>query len=240
MSETKHPLGGYEERLLGELRALVDERAAGNSAVRPGIHERNGGAGRLGRRSWPALGGVAAAATAATGLIVFAGGDGAEAAYAVEPHADGSITVEIRELRDAQGLENKLRAAGVPAEVDYLPAGMACREPRFRQAGQGALSGGLGQRGDGSAFFTLERNNLRAGQTLVITTSTAPGAEGAQPAFSIGMAVAEGPVAPCDPVAAPPERSSAPPGGQSVTGGQSATGGRGSVGVERGVESGGK
>ena len=233
MNQTERPLGGYEERLLGELRALVEERAADDAAVQPSIHGRAGGPWRPGAPSWrPALGGVAAAAAAATGVMVFAGGDGARAAYAVEPHPDGSITVEIRELRDAAGLESKLRAAGVPAEVDYLPMGKACREPRSRQPTRGPSNGGLATREDGSVVFTLDRNSVRPGQTLLVTT------QGDRSLGSIGMSIAEGPVEPCVPVDAPAEPAS--PEGSSPNGGKSATGGQPAQPATRGPEAGAK
>ena len=52
-------------------------------------------------------------------------GDGTSSAYAVESQPDGAVTVSIRSLSDAAGLQRKLRAAGVPAVVDYVPGGQA-------------------------------------------------------------------------------------------------------------------
>ncbi len=41
------------------------------------------------------------------------------AAWTVDRHADGSIRVTIRELRDPAGLQHRLRADGVPASVTF-------------------------------------------------------------------------------------------------------------------------
>ena len=124
MTTEQHERDTYEERLLSELRAYVAERPRSGTPV---AVER--------RRRLPkvALAGVAAAAVAG-GVVVATGGDTASAAYAVEPQGDGSVTVEIRKLEDAEGLQSKLREAGVPAVVKYLPIGKSCKEGWFEPA----------------------------------------------------------------------------------------------------------
>jgi hypothetical protein len=135
------------------------------------------------------------------------------------------VTVEISRLEDAAGLERELRAAGVPAEVDYLPLEQTCREPRFEPAPERplALLGGLaipmtvGAVSTGPTelerqlremlSFTLrtgEAGDLRPGETLVITSRQGrhPRADPPQTMTSIALAIATGDVAPCDPVAA--------------------------------------
>ena len=42
------------------------------------------------------------------------------AAWTVTKHADGTITVTVRQLRDPKGLQDKLRADGVPASVTFF------------------------------------------------------------------------------------------------------------------------
>ena len=121
------------------------------------------------------------------------GGDPAAPAYAVQPHGDGSVTVTINGLRDADGLERALRDEGVRAVVDYLPAGATCAPGRFRPAAAGeAGRSQLRQGADGSVSFTIDRGTVAPGATLVIESS---GGDGGPTTMSI--AVADGDVGPC-------------------------------------------
>jgi hypothetical protein len=202
MIQDEKPRSGYQERLLGELRALAERNAAEAPAAR-----RRGG---IASRPKLALAGVAGSACVASAVFAFAGSDDGSTAYAVVPHDDGSVTVEISKLQDAAELERELREAGVPAEVDYLPLGQMCQEGRFKPAPAGGRSSlGMSEVADGGPVtFTVGANNLRPGQTLVITSS---GGE-QQGATSVTTAVAQGEVAPCEPVAAPalPDAGGAP------------------------------
>jgi len=144
------------------------------------------------------LAGAGVAVAAATAVLL-SGGDPTTPAYAVEARADGTVTVEIHSLRDADGLERKLRAAGVPAVVDYLPEGKTCAAGRYRAPAPGPASGrgrhtvGSGVSDAGPATFTIDRETLRRGQTLVVESSVGT-------ATTVGVAIAEGPVGPCVPV----------------------------------------
>jgi hypothetical protein len=102
----------FEDRLLEQLRRVVAERPIPAAP----IHPRRG-------RTRLALAGGAVAAAATAVAIVASSGDVTPSAYAVQPRPDGAVTVHIRSLRDADGLEHSLRAAGIPAVVDYVPAG---------------------------------------------------------------------------------------------------------------------
>jgi hypothetical protein len=111
----------FEERLLVELRHEVTARPEPTTPRR----------GRL-----IALGATALAAIAAAIAVALGGGS---AAYAVEPGANGQVTVKIHDLTDAAGLQQKLRDAGVPAVVNYggdAPAGCGAGAPP-PQAGAG-------------------------------------------------------------------------------------------------------
>jgi hypothetical protein len=71
--------------------------------------------------------GLAAAAGGAVALVGLPGapnhgGTPAAAAWAVTPNADGSVSVVINEYRDAAGLQAKLRAAGLRANVTAAPS----------------------------------------------------------------------------------------------------------------------
>jgi hypothetical protein len=177
----------FEDRLLDELRTVVAARPAPEavSAAPP-------------RRLRLALATGAVAATA-VGVVVISGGDSAAPAYAVEQQPDGSVTVEIRSLRDAAGLQEKLRAAGIPAVVDYTPAGKMCRAPRGRPATVvRRKSIRIAVREGRTTTFTISRGSVGPGQTLVIMSSMGSGAS------SLGTELVEGPVATCELVDAPP------------------------------------
>ena len=102
----------FEDRLLDQLQEIVAARPA------PAVVTR-----RRPQRRRLALAGVSVAAATAAAVLVATGSDVTPSAYAVQPRADGSVTVHIRGLEDAKGLERSLRAAGVPAVVDYAAAG---------------------------------------------------------------------------------------------------------------------
>ncbi len=207
----RHPTAGFEDRLLGGLRALVAERgaaAAAKTEASTGTSARRRGP-RLTLALVPAGAAVAAAATAA--LIVPASDGDTPAAYAVEPQPKGMVNVEIRGLEDAKGLEEALRDAGIPASVTYLPTGMACKEPRFRPAPPRddrtvVLIGHVDTSGPGREgvpiAFRISRDAVGPGQTLLITAS--PEAEGS----AVRAEIAERSVAPCKPVLAPPNGDS--------------------------------
>lgn len=108
MTTTTH----FEDRLLQQLRQIVAENPD------PGVA---GAAQRAPRRTRLALAGAGVAAASAV-AIVATSSDVTPSAYAVQPRADGSVSVRIRSLSDAAGLQRSLRDAGVPAVVDYTPA----------------------------------------------------------------------------------------------------------------------
>lgn len=183
----------FEDRLLVELREVVAERPAPSAAPPP----------RRRRRPTPrlVLTGAATAAVAAGALIVALGGDSTAPAFAVERQADGNVTVTIHRLSDADDLQRQLRAAGIPAVVDYTPPGKACRQPRgaapSRDDGAGKATSAIETRGDGSMTFTIARGSVGPGETLVVSTS------GGADASTVGMQIVDGPVSPCQLVEAP-------------------------------------
>lgn len=100
----------FEDRLLTELVQRV--------AANPGPAARRP---RRGRLVLAGTGGTAVVAAAAA--VALSGG---ASAYAVESSGNGSVTVHIRDLSDASGLQRELRAAGVPAVVKYGAAEPGC------------------------------------------------------------------------------------------------------------------
>ncbi|MCP2167437.1 hypothetical protein [Goodfellowiella coeruleoviolacea] len=196
MTPTRSPRVRFEDRLLAELKQVVVERA--DLAPEP-TAEATPTPTRPARRTPRLAVATGVGALGVAGAVVLPAVLGGTAAYAVEANADGTIHVEIKEIRDAAGLEAALEKAGIPAEVDFLPDGKTCAGPRFTPAQGGPLS--LGVHGGPSAqalTFTLRLGDFQRDQTLVIT------AAGQQDLSRVDVGVAQGPVAPCQEVDAPP------------------------------------
>jgi hypothetical protein len=141
----QQPGGGFEQRLLARLKAVVAERgaAAERSEAKEAAADKPPWR-RLGPRL--ALGVAVAVAAVATALIVGAGGDNASKAFAVVPREGGGVTIKIYSLGEASGLERALEDAGIKAQVTWLPAGKVCREPHYKHSdlhlpGGGTLGG---------------------------------------------------------------------------------------------------
>jgi hypothetical protein len=206
MNGPEIPETGFARRLRAELKSVVAERGA-EQAARAGASDPP--ARTTWRRRGPRIGlaGAAVVSVAAVALILSAGGGATPTAFAVETQPEGKISVEVSSLEDPTGLEAALEEAGVSASVSYLETGMRCKEPRFQAAsadGQALVAGpgsliSPSMGGDGPITFTIDRTEVEAGQTLVIAAWPRPGAllGGAE------MSVAEGTVAPCEPVPAP-------------------------------------
>ena len=111
-------LNPFEQRLLHDLRAVV----AANPEPEPGSAK---GRARPARQR-VALGGALAGVTTLAATAVLSGGT--SLAYAVDKNADGNVTVTIHSLQDPAGLESRLLAVGVRADVTYLPTGKVCRQ----------------------------------------------------------------------------------------------------------------
>jgi hypothetical protein len=214
----------FEERLLTRLQAVAAERgAAAAEAEAAWVQPPRRRAPRL------ALGAAVAAAAVTAGLIVSAGGDNAPAAYAVESQADGGVNIEIYELSDSGGLEGALAEAGIPAQVNYLPAGMVCREPHFTPSktiaspeGTGKFFRSFGMGGPNPITITIgdgfeephqgeltegERSNIHfdpsefgPDETLILSGFPAPYHGDPTGGSVVQVQIAEGEVGPCDPV----------------------------------------
>ncbi len=200
----------FEERLLAQLRVVVRERSELPAFQAPASATATDG------RSWGlgprlALGGAGVAAVAAAVLVISSGTGDTPSAFAVEPQSGGDVRVEISSLSEAKQLETALDQAGVSSKIEYLEAGKACEEGRFAQAkptpgNRIDVRIEIRQTSSGTTF-TVNRNAVGPGQTLVVTASpTAEGTPG-----PVGAQIAEGAIGPCVPVAASP--TSEPPSG---------------------------
>jgi hypothetical protein len=203
MNTKQRGLHGFEQRLLDELTGMIVRERPGPASPRATqARTRRAGLGRS--RRLTLAGGIAvvsALALAAELPFVDGGsgptGVGPRAAYAVTANVDGTVTVDINALRDAKGLERKLRQAGIPAVVQYLPPGNACSEEAFTlvtpdKSGAGAIK----TREDGSLRFEIDKSSLQPNQTLFIyTQDRAPNQQDGQPrepASSLGFSLVDG------------------------------------------------
>jgi hypothetical protein len=161
----QHSLGGFEERLLRELRQVVADGPRLRSVPDPPTRSSR----HFGRTLPLAIAGVAAAALAifvASGLLL-SGGEPSKA-WAVDRNLNGTVTVRIESLSDAAGLERKLNEVGVPALVQYIPPGKTCAGGEL-QPPPGAVTQ---QRGDPSAPPTGGVYGLQQGRGTVTVTQT--------------------------------------------------------------------
>ncbi|HVY97359.1 MAG TPA: hypothetical protein VHA54_10415 [Solirubrobacterales bacterium] len=154
MTEQQNRGKDFEERLLSRLKAVVAERGAAEASSATAPPSSTGP-----RRHRPlrlALAGAAALAVAAVVLIVSSGGGSTSKAFAVEPQAGGGVTIRVYSLEDPAGLERALRRAGIPAQVNWLPAGTTCRErhlePSTVKTSMGGRMGGFEMGGRGPAM----------------------------------------------------------------------------------------
>lgn len=177
---TTPELDPFETKLLGELRTVVDERAAKQSTTAP-----------IWRRS-------AVAVAASVGLVgvISAGLMGQTSpAYALE-NDGGEITVKINRLESAEQLEADLAALGINAVVDYTPTGTLCAPGRFTPAdtaGNGVVTSTSDVADGDSLSFSADM--IGPGQTLVIETMWPSEDE-----WAMGLGIAEGEVGECTPV----------------------------------------
>jgi len=139
-----------------DLITLVREQHAGVEMTTPVEQIIVRGRALRARRRIPglaagALAVAAAAALAVTALLPASHRPGPQppaqlAAWTVTKQADGTITVTVRQLRDPQGLQRRLRADGVPASVTFFGhEPRACqRYPRMSAALMAEVFGGHG------------------------------------------------------------------------------------------------
>ncbi|MEU4836494.1 hypothetical protein [Streptosporangium sp. NPDC023615] len=181
-----------------EARALL----AAITSQEPGTARRT--RGRVLRR--PALGlaaSVVLAAGAVVGPSLLGNGSAVSSSWAVTKAADGKVTIQVRDFRDAPGLERRLRDLHVPAVVDYVPWGWTCRAPRgtpVRDVPPGLYSVPENIPGEEEGWqMRIDTTLFKAGQTFVWTISAPSDGAGS----STGTYLMEGPVASCDPVPRP-------------------------------------
>ena len=128
MTSNRERLGGFEEKLLGELKTLVAQR---------GTEQSGPARARIPLWRRPRVVSALFASALAIGVIGIALlGDvstapPAMAAFDVRANDDGTVTVTIYRFDDADGLEEQLAEYGVPANVAYAPIGERCQVDRY-------------------------------------------------------------------------------------------------------------
>ncbi|MET7338742.1 hypothetical protein [Nonomuraea sp. NPDC005650] len=112
-------------------RAAEPERAHPSPAITAAA-PRHGPSPLLRRRllAGAAVAGIAAAAVVAAPLV----SGSRNAAYAVVKKSDGTVQVTVKEFRDPDGLEAKLEAEGIRADVTFTEADKQCARGRFAGA----------------------------------------------------------------------------------------------------------
>lgn len=152
MKEDRKPDGNFEERLLDELKALVERRGAEQEAAT----ESAARSPRWRHAPRLALGAFAVLAAAVAVLVFNSGGGNTPKAFAVEPQEGGGVMIAVFSPEDATGLEGALAEAGIRSQVTWLPVGMTCREPRYTpsnvESPAGGSIGGLNMGGPGEAM----------------------------------------------------------------------------------------
>ncbi|NUW40852.1 hypothetical protein [Nonomuraea rhodomycinica] len=177
----------FEEQLLMDLKA---EMTARNERSR-----------RVGRRL---LAGAAVAAVAAVTAVAVPLLTGAEPAYAVSKNANGTITVELKEFRDADQLEQDLKELGVTADVTYLKPYTKCQNDRGELVGGGYDTPEEWRESvhykvarPGPKSFLIDPRYVGKGQTVALEFTENPkGPVKSQ----LNATVIQGPVEPCVPV----------------------------------------
>ncbi|MFD1536825.1 hypothetical protein [Nonomuraea guangzhouensis] len=137
----------------------------------------------------PALG-LAAAAAVAIPLLL-----GGTPAYAIADNPDGTVNIQINEVKDADKLQSDLRAKGINVVVNYIPRGKKCSpQPRAAHFLPKEVGLVVWPPPEG-ANFTIDPSVIKEGQTGVLEFSVG-GVQGSVVA-GIWARVAEGPVADC-------------------------------------------
>lgn len=165
MTEGTKP--AFEDRLLGELQALV---VAGDI---PGF----AGPEPPSRRGRLVLAGAASVAVLAAGGVLLPsllpGGHGTQRAYAVARLGDGTVSLAVRGVvQNPGGMQASLRTAGVSVRVFRQDYAGRCHAPRGNLPQPAGLINGLGP-----DRFVIDPSVLPAGDVLVAqvpTMSSAP------------------------------------------------------------------
>lgn len=209
MTSNHDRLGGFEERLLGELKSVVAHRKAEQPAVQPAR------APLWRRRRVVSVAAASALAVGAAVGVPLLGGETttapASAAFTVSSNDDGTVTVTIYRFDDAEGLEAQLAEHGVPADVAYTPYGKHCQADRYGlsptqhqvDVDNATLAGIPLNMNDVVLSFNLRPADFQPDETLVVVnswagTDTDPTKGAVSLRQEANVVTAIGPVEPCE------------------------------------------
>ncbi|MQY03086.1 hypothetical protein [Actinomadura macrotermitis] len=181
----------FEERLLVELKNVVAERAEMAPSRRP----------RRNVRRFALAGGlVAAAAAIAVAVPPLLGEEDVAQANPVERRPDGTVVVHLREFTHPEQVEARLRKVGVPAQVNFLPSGKQCKEPRATFLDGRRTEGLFGdETSTPSNEVVIKPGLLKPGQTVVLDVWAKLKGDRVESSI-VYPDVAVGQVGPCKPV----------------------------------------
>jgi len=115
---------------------------------------------------------LAVVAGAALTVTTLAPADHQPGAWAVARRADGTISVTIRELADAAGLQRALRADGVPTSLTFPGAqNPACGQP---QSMQGSPAWAVARQPDGTISVAISEMSDAAGLQRALRADGVP------------------------------------------------------------------
>ncbi|MFE6826666.1 hypothetical protein [Streptomyces sp. NPDC057690] len=129
----------FEDRLLDELKREIELREAGIHRAGPSTAEPGGGGTRASARRLftpPRIAVVAAAcAVAWFGAAAVPGSSSYSAAYAVERHGDGTVTLTVKDqsidVAAQRELATRVSAWGIEVTIDVLAPGYVCERSKF-------------------------------------------------------------------------------------------------------------
>jgi hypothetical protein len=175
VGKVRPPLGGFEGRLEAELVKVVTARATAPRRWRAAVRRPAVRVGVVAGLAVAVVGGVvglSSGSPAGTGLSTAAGPVHIRtAAFTVDSYTDGTIHVtwdKSRYFQDRQGLQQALRAAGLPV---LIKEGVFCKGPQD--------NGYLDASGEGAGVSAVMRGEGQAGGTVVFvfTPSAMPTGE---------------------------------------------------------------
>ena len=171
-------LDSFETKLLAELRSEIATRAPQR---------------RSGRR-WLAVAAAAAAVGLTSAGVLLT--TNATPAYALTPHADGSVTVTVNRLEGADALEAALAREGITADVTYTEPGTMCAPGRYTEATPPDSWMQVVSDLNGSQSITVPASVAGSGLTLVLESSWQ--GSGQQETWVLGVGYASGAVGTCE------------------------------------------
>lgn len=194
-------LDTFEAQLLSELQTVREQSIQPPAEATVQIRRR--------RRLLVAAAAVAVAGVGAASLVV----SQPAPAYAVDRAADGSVTVTVDRLADADKLTADLAKVGIKANVTYTDPGKVCADGRYTETAAPGSGTWEFMAGAGGNTMKIPADAIGSDKALVLTTTWTDGGK----TWSVSGGYAKGPVGACVQVPAPDlgaGQDVVPPGGK--------------------------